>query len=46
MLKFGEEYVERGQEYYEQEYQKRVLCSMKAKANELGYDLVPKQVVA
>ena len=46
MLKYGEEYVEGGQEYYEKQYQERALRSMKTKASELGYDLVPKKIVA
>jgi transposase len=42
MLKYGHEYVEKGVEFYEEMYQKRRETSLKRKAQELGYDLVPK----
>lgn len=41
MLKYGHEYVEKGVEYYEEMYRKRREASLKRKAKELGYELVP-----
>lgn len=41
MLKYGQEYVEKGVEFYEEMYRKRRESSLKKKANELGYILVP-----
>ncbi len=43
MLKYGNEYVDPGTNYYEQRYQNRILKNLKRKARELGYDLVLKQ---
>ncbi len=40
MLKYGTEYVDLGQQYYEQRYQDRVFANLKRKAKQLGYDLV------
>lgn len=42
MLKYGHEYVEKGVEFYEEMYQKRREASLRKKAQEMGYDLVPK----
>lgn len=42
MLKYGHEYVEKGVEFYEEMYRKRREASLKKKAKEMGYDLVPK----
>lgn len=41
MLKYGEEYVEKGVEFYEEKHRKRREANLKKKAKELGYDLVP-----
>jgi transposase len=41
MLKYGHEYVEKGVEFYEDMYRKRREISLKRKAKELGYNLVP-----
>lgn len=41
MLKYGNEYVEKGVEFYEELYQKRREASLKKKAREMGYELVP-----
>jgi len=43
MLKHGNEYVEKGIEFYDEMYQKRREKSLKKKAQKMGYDLVPKQ---
>lgn len=41
MLKYGQEYVEKGVEFYEGMYQTRREASLKKKARKMGYDLVP-----
>lgn len=41
MLKYGTEFVEQGQAYYEEQYQKRVLDNLRRRAHNLGYNLVP-----
>jgi hypothetical protein len=40
MLKSGQEYVEKGVEFYENMYRKRREANLKRKAKEMGYDLV------
>jgi len=40
MLKYGSEYVDLGQEYYEQRYQDRVIANLKRKAKQFGFELV------
>lgn len=40
MLKHGTEYVDRGQEYYEQQYRKRVVKNLRKRAADLGFELV------
>lgn len=42
MLKYGHDYVEKGVEFYEEMYRKRRESSLKRKAQEMGYELVPK----
>lgn len=46
MLKFGTEYTDLGQDYYEQRYKDRVVKSLKKRASELGYQLVETQPAA
>lgn len=41
MLKYGNEYVEKGAAFYEEMYRQRRESSLKRKAKELGYQLVP-----
>lgn len=41
MLKYGHEYVEKGVEFYEEMYRKRREASLKKKAKDLGYILIP-----
>jgi transposase len=41
MLTKGEEYVDRGQDYYEQLYRQRVVTNLQRRANELGFTLTP-----
>ena len=40
MLKNGSEYVDRGQEYYEEQYRDRVVKNMRKRAEDMGYKLV------
>ena len=42
-LKYGEEYVDQGQQLYEQKYQAAVLKSLNRTARKLGYELVIRQ---
>jgi len=44
MLKYGKEYVDLGQVYYEEKYKERVLKNLKYKAKKLGYELAPSLV--
>ena len=41
MLRYGQEYVDAGAEYYEQQYQQRSLHTARRRAAQLGYQLVP-----
>jgi transposase len=41
MLKHGTEYVDQGQDYYERQYQDRVMKNLKRRAAEMGFALVP-----
>ena len=41
MLRYGQEYVDAGAEYYESQYQQRALHAAKRRAAKLGYQLVP-----
>ena len=40
MLRFGTEYVDQGQDYYERRYQSRVVSTLVRRAQELGYKLI------
>ncbi len=44
MLKHGTEYIDVGQDYYEQRYKERVIQNLTRRAKELGFELVPKPV--
>ena len=41
MLRYGQDYVDAGAEYYETQYQHRALRAAKRRAAQLGYQLVP-----
>ena len=41
MIKDREEYVDPGQDYYEQQYPDRVITNLQRKAQQLGRQLVP-----
>jgi transposase len=43
MLRFGTDYVDRGQDYYERRYQSRVVSSLMRRAHELGYTLIKSE---
>ena len=40
MLKYGTEYTDVGQEYYEQQYKSRVIKNLKKRAQQLGFELI------
>lgn len=40
VLRFGNDYVDQGQDYYERRYQRRVLSALTRRADELSYKLV------
>jgi len=46
MLRFGTEYVDRGQDYYERRYQSRVVSNLVRRAHELGYKLIKPEDVS
>jgi transposase len=41
LLKYGTEYTDAGQDYYERQYQERVVRNLQQRAKALGFDLVP-----
>jgi len=41
MLTKGEEYVDRGQDYYEQQHHQRVVANLQRRAKDLGFTLAP-----
>lgn len=41
MLKYRDEYVDPGQDYYQQKYRERVIKNLERKAQELGMKLIP-----
>lgn len=41
MLRYGQDYVDEGQEAYEARFQHNRLCGIQRAANELGYSLIP-----
>ncbi len=46
LLKNGEEYVEKGQAYYEENYRQRAVKSLQHRAKQLGFDLVAVPITA
>ncbi len=40
MLKYGTDYVDAGEDYYEQQYHQRVMRNLKRKARAMGYELI------
>jgi transposase len=45
LLRFGTEYVDPGQDYYERRYQNRVVSHLTRRARELGYTLVKNEAL-
>ena len=45
MLKYGTEYTDVGQDYYEQRYKSRVIQNLKKRAQELGFTLIEAQTI-
>ena len=43
MLRYGTEYVDVGQAYYDQRYQQRLLAGLERKARDLGYTLIKSE---
>ena len=43
MLRFGTEYVDRGQDYYERRYQRGVVSNLMRRAHDLGYTLLKNE---
>lgn len=41
MLKYGQQYHEKGELYYEEKYKKRVMKNLRRRAHELGFEIVP-----
>ncbi|MDP2221457.1 MAG: hypothetical protein Q8K34_14850 [Hydrogenophaga sp.] len=41
MLRHGQEYTDRGQDYFEERYRQRVLHNLAQKAKAMGMQLVP-----
>ena len=42
LLRWGQPYIDQGAAAYEKQYQQRRMSSLKATAEDLGYDLIPK----
>lgn len=42
MLKYGKEYVDRGEQYYDRQYRHRTIRNLERRAAALGLELVPK----
>ena len=41
MIRYGQEYMDAGAEYYEKQFQQRALRTAQRRAAQLGYQLVP-----
>jgi transposase len=44
MLKNGTEYVDKGQDYYEKQYHDRIVNNLKKRADNMGFELIPKDI--
>ena len=42
LLKYGTDYIDQGQDYYEKKYRDRVIKNLTKKAKSLGYEMVPQ----
>ena len=45
MLKYGDSYVDIGQEQYEKKYKQRLLQNLRKKANEFGFALIERSAL-
>ena len=43
MLRYGQPYVDAGANYYEQQYQHRVMRNLRRRAHDMGFELVPAE---
>jgi hypothetical protein len=41
LLKYGTEYVEKGEQWYDEQYRSRVERNLRRRAADLGFDLIP-----
>ena len=45
MMKHGQDYVDAGQDYYDQQYKERIVRNMQKRAHMLGFELTPIQTL-
>lgn len=45
MMKHGKDYVDAGQDYYDQQYKERIMKNMQKRAHMLGFELTPIQTL-
>lgn len=45
MMKYGQDYVDAGQDYYDQQYKERIVKNMRRRAQMLGFELTPIQTL-
>ena len=45
MLKYGQEYLDRGEDFYEKQYQEKVVNNLKKRAKEFGFELTQQSVL-
>ncbi len=46
MLKYGQEYLAKGIDYYEKLYKEKIVKTLSKKASEFGYVLIKKELLA
>ena len=46
MLKHGKAYVDDGQDYYDKQYHERIVKNLKKRASEMGFELMPKEIIS
>ncbi len=46
MLKYGQEYLAKGIDYYEKLYKEKIAKTLSKKASEFGYVLIKKELLA
>ncbi len=45
MMKHGQDYVDVGQDYYDQQYKERIVKNMQKRAHMLGFELTPIRIL-